>query len=89
MNNMEKYTNIFVKVFGVEPSDLNEKFTFADTEAWDSLAHMTLITELEDTFDVMFEPEDILHYESFLNGKHILEQYGVDFSSEGELTYAF
>ena len=38
-----------------------------------------LISELEDTFDVLFDAEDILHYGSYLNGIEILKRYGVDF----------
>ena len=41
---------------------------------------MTLITKLEETFGLMFDTEDILNYGSYLNGKKILEKYGVDFS---------
>ncbi len=46
--------------------------------AVDSAAHLSLISELEDAFDVMFESEDVLHYGSYENGKAILRKYGVD-----------
>ena len=78
MTNLEKYNKIFVDVLGVNESVLNEKFTFKDVEQWDSVAHLSLISELEDAFDVMFESEDILHYGSYENGKIILEKYGVE-----------
>ena len=42
-----------------------------------SVAHLSLISELEDAFDVMFESNDILHYGSYENGKIILEKYGI------------
>lgn len=80
MKNKEKYTQAFMTVFHVDETVLDENFTFANVEMWDSLAHMTLITKLEETFGVMFNAEDILGYGSFLNGKKILEKYGVDFS---------
>lgn len=79
MNNKEKYANIFCTVFGVDASVLGESFTFKDTAEWDSVAHLNLISELEDTFDVMFETEDILHYGSYLNGMDILKKYGIEF----------
>lgn len=79
MGNKEKYTKIFKEVFGVEDSELNENFTFKDVEKWDSLTHLTLISELEDAFDVLFETEDILHYGGYLNGIEILKKYGVEF----------
>lgn len=79
MSNDEKYLQIFKDIFNVDESELNENFTFKDVDSWDSLTHLTLISELEETFDVMFETEDILHYGGFLNGKEILKKYGIDF----------
>jgi len=47
-------------------------------QGWDSMAHMELIALLEDTFNIMFETEDILHYGSYENGKTIIKKYGVE-----------
>ena len=58
---------------------LNETFNFNDVATWDSLTHLTLISELEETFGVMFETEDILHFGGFENGMKILARYGVNF----------
>ncbi len=77
MTNLEKYNQTFVRVFGVSEAVLGEGFTFRDVPQWDSVAHLSLISELEETFDVMFEAEDILHYGSYENGKKILERYGI------------
>ena len=79
MNNLKKYTEIFCNVLNVPENVLNESFTFRDVEEWDSIAHFALISELEDTFDIMFDTEDILHYGSYLNGIEILKRYGVKF----------
>jgi len=78
MENLLKYNEIFTKVFNVKENMLDKSFTFKDVDAWDSIAHLSLISELEDTFDIMFETEDILHYESYLNGLNILRKYGVE-----------
>lgn len=82
MNTFEKYKEVFINVFEVDESELSDSFTFKDTEKWDSLAHMTLITELEDAFDIMFDTEDILHFGSFGNGVKILKKYGVDIEAQ-------
>ena len=79
MENLKKYNEIFCRVLNVDESVLNEKFTFKDVPQWDSVAHLSLISELEDEFDVFFESEDILHYGSYDNGKKILEKYGIVF----------
>ena len=80
MNNLEKYDHIFIQVLNASKKQLNETFTFKNVPQWDSVAHLSLISELEDAFDIMFDSEDILHYGSYENGKKILEKYGVDFS---------
>ena len=79
MSNKEKYRNIFVSVFNVGENDLDGTFNFKDVAAWDSLTHLTLISELEDAFDIVFETEDILHFGGYENGMKIIAKYGVEF----------
>ena len=77
MTNLEKYNDVFCRVLNVNVDVLNEDFTFKTVPQWDSVAHLSLISELEEVFDVFFESEDILHYGSYENGKKILEKYGI------------
>ena len=79
MENLVKYQKVFFDVFGVDEKALDENFNFKDVEKWDSLTHLTLISELEAAFDVLFETGDILHFGGYLNGIEILKKYGVDF----------
>ena len=79
MTNLEKYNDVFCRVLNVNVDVLNESFTFKDVLQWDSVAHLSLISELEEVFDVFFESEDILHYGSYKNGITILKKYGVVF----------
>lgn len=79
MSNLEKYNDVFCRILNVNSDALNEDFTFKTVPQWDSVAHLSLISELEDVFDVFFESEDILHYGSYENGKKIMEKYGIDF----------
>jgi acyl carrier protein len=76
--NNATYKQIFIDILGVSADDLDDTFTFESVDEWDSLAHMDLIEALEAAFWVMFEPEDILHYESYENGKRLLSKYGVE-----------
>lgn len=77
MSNLKKYNEIFTRVLGVPESILDEQFTMDSVLQWDSVAHIALISELEDTFDILFDSEEVLHYESYENGKTILAKYGV------------
>lgn len=75
--NLDKYNEVFMKVFEVEETALNDTFTFGAAPNWDSFAHMELIAALEDRFGIMFDTDDITHFGSYENGKKILGKYGV------------
>lgn len=79
MNNLDKYRQIFKDIFAVEESVLDDTFNFDGVDAWDSLIHLTLISELEAAFDVIFETDDILHYGGYMKGIEILKRYGINF----------
>ena len=74
MSNLEKYNEIFMRVLNAKKEQLDGTFTFQSVPQWDSVAHLSLISELEDAFDIMFDSEDILHYGSYLNGIEILKK---------------
>ena len=79
MNSLEKYKKVFCDTFGISDELLDESFTFKAVPQWDSVVHLSLISNLEDAFDIMFDAQDILHYGSYLNGIEILKKYGVKF----------
>lgn len=80
MKNMEKYTQIFVEMFG-KSADEVKNLHYQDIIEWDSVGHMTLVSSLEDTFDIMLETDDIIDFESYEKGIEILKKYNVDFDS--------
>ena len=80
MKNMEKYTQVFVEMFG-KSADEVKNLHYQDIIEWDSVGHMTLMSTLEDTFDIMLETDDIIDFESYEKGIEILKKYNVDFDS--------
>lgn len=77
MTNIEKYTNAFVTVFEVTAEEACT-LEYQCITAWDSVGHMGLIAELEETFDIMMETDDIIDLSSFEKGKEILGKYDVE-----------
>ena len=77
MNNLEKYNKAFKETFLVEESNLNDQFTNQNVDNWDSVHQLSLVTSLEEIFDIMFETEDILGLFSYKQGKEILAKYDV------------
>ena len=55
----DRVAAIFEKVFGIDPSEFRPDLAPEDVLRWDSLGHMTLVMDLEDTFDVHFEVDEI------------------------------
>ena len=74
MTNIEKYKQVFIKLFGVKEKEL-QKLKYQGVDAWDSVGHMGLIAELEETFNIMIETDDIIDFNSFLKGYEILNKY--------------
>ena len=77
MSNFEKYTFAFTSTFDVSPEDVAE-LKYQSIEAWDSVGHMGLVAAIEDAFNIMMEPDDIIDLSSFEKGKEILKKYGID-----------
>lgn len=78
MNNLEKYTDVFMEVFNVSKEEAIQ-LKFQDIPAWDSVGHMGLVAALEEAFDIMLETEDIIDLSSFEKGKEILNKYEINF----------
>ena len=56
----EKLNEIFRFVFDDESIEVSRKTSSADIEAWDSLTHITLISEVEDTFGMKFFMKEVV-----------------------------
>ena len=78
MENLEKYNNAFVQVFGAKTEELNDNYGKDTVDAWDSVHQLGLIAELEEAFDIMFDPEDIMDMTSYAKGKELLKKYEVE-----------
>ena len=77
MTNLEKYNEAFTTVFSVSAKDLNDEFNAGNIDSWDSVHQLSIVAQLEEIFDVMFDPEDILGLTSYAEGKKILSKYNV------------
>lgn len=51
---------------------------FEGIPEWDSVGHMSLVSCIEETFDIMLETDDIIEFNSFQKGIEILKKYGVE-----------
>lgn len=78
MENLEKYNNAFVQVFGAKVEELNDNYGKETVGEWDSVHQLSLIAELEEAYEIMFDPEDIMEMTSYGNGKALLKKYEIN-----------
>lgn len=78
MNNKEKYDEVFRNSFSLDQSNLDDKLVYESVTEWDSVGHMGMIAELEETFDIMLETDDIIDFSSYKKGMEILSKYNID-----------
>ena len=78
MSNIEKYNNAFIEVFGVEESALGSNFNKDSVDGWDSVHQLNIIALLEESFDIMLDPEDIMELTSYEKGKELMAKYEVE-----------
>lgn len=79
MTNIEKYNEAFVTALNITEAELGAGCTVEGMEQWDSIAHITLVGNLEDTFDIMMDADDIIQLNSYESGKEILAKYDIVF----------
>ena len=77
MKNKNKYIEIFIKSFSMDKKKFNEKIKYNDIPEWDSIGHMTLMSDLEDGFNISIDTDDIIDFSSFKKGIQILKKYKV------------
>ena len=47
---LEKYKKVFTEALSIDQSKFDDKVKYNDIPEWDSIGHMTLISELEENF---------------------------------------
>ena len=69
----EKLNEVFSDVFDEEIT-VTAETTADDIEEWDSLTHITLISEVEDTFAMKFSMKDVLGMQNVGEMAEIIEK---------------
>lgn len=77
--NTTKLTQAFVTALAIPAEQVVPELGYGQIKQWDSTAHMILIAELENVFDVMLDTDDIIDMSSYDKARQILTKYGVQF----------
>ena len=77
MKNKEKYDKVFMDSFSIDKTKVDKSLVYESVSEWDSVGHMGMIAELEESFDIMLETDDIIDFSSYEKGIEILKKYKI------------
>ena len=73
-----RYKKAFAKSLSLDEAKIDDKLKYNDIPEWDSIGHMTLISELDSEFEISMETYDIIDFSSYKKGKEILKKYKIE-----------
>ena len=79
MTALEKYNRVLKESLRLEKDELNENLMYNRHKNWDSVAHIDMVAQLEEAFDVQFSTLQIMQFNTYDKGIEILKALGVDF----------
>ena len=71
----EQLKNAFAEALGIDEAQIDDDLKYNEIPEWDSVAHMTLVGEIEDSFEIMLDTNDIIDMSSFAKAKEIVSRY--------------
>ena len=74
----KKYNKAFMEAFDIQEESLGHDLKYESITEWDSIGHMALIAELEDSFEISMEMDDIIDFSSYVKGIEIMKKYDVE-----------
>jgi len=72
MDQKNMYNEAFITAFSIDEKVLGPDLKYESIPEWDSIGHMGLIAELEVSFEISMEMDDIIDFSSYEKGKDIL-----------------
>lgn len=72
---VEELKNLFAEQLGIDKTLVTDDLEYRSIAEWDSRSHMMLTVAIENAFDIMLEPEDIIDMSDFGKAKEILAKY--------------
>ena len=70
----QKLREIFCDVFSIEEKNVTDELAYSSIPTWDSVAHMAMVAEVEEAFDIMMDTDDIIDMSTFKISVEIVER---------------
>ncbi|MBK5921013.1 hypothetical protein CCR80_08210 [Rhodothalassium salexigens] len=74
---MTDLTDLLGDILRLPASQISDATTMADTDSWDSLAHMDLMGALEETYEITLSADDMVEMTSVAAIRAVLAKHGV------------
>ncbi|WP_163411519.1 acyl carrier protein [Flavobacterium ajazii] len=78
MNTTEQLHSVFSRAFEIPVETINDELEYQGIAEWDSMSHLVLVEELERTYNISIDMEDILDMGSVEKIKGILKKHGFE-----------
>jgi acyl carrier protein len=76
--NLAKYKRAFGESFeSIDSTTIYEELAYESIIEWDSVGHMGLMAELEETFNIQLAMDDVIDFSSFTKGIEVLARYKI------------
>jgi acyl carrier protein len=79
MTNTEKLNKAFSTALNINLASVSDGLAYQSIPEWDSISHMVLVSELEETFNVSLDTDDVIDLSSLLKAKEILAKHSITF----------
>jgi acyl carrier protein len=77
--NIETYTKCFMQGLNIEDLSVLENLEYNSIPEWDSIGHMSLIAQLEETFNITLDTNEVIDFSSYKVGLEILRKHNIVF----------
>lgn len=78
--NRQKLITCFTESLNIPADQVVDTLAYQSIPQWDSVAHMALIAQLESTFEIMLDTDQILGMSSVGKAAEILTSHGISFA---------
>ncbi|GGF03887.1 acyl carrier protein [Flavobacterium limi] len=78
MNTTEQLHSVFSRAFEIPVETINDQLEYQGIAEWDSMSHLVLVEELERTYNISIDMEDILDMGSVEKIKNLLKKHGFE-----------
>lgn len=74
----DKVISTFAEVLGIPQAQITDDLRYASIPQWDSIAHMAVVTALEEQFGIMIDMDDVIDMNTVGKAREIVHKYGAE-----------